>query len=95
LPSGSPPDYTDVDDEVRRGQERFQLPVAQGLISSGYLPAPVDRTWFRGGYIRVRGDSEAKDFEKWWTTRGEDFTAYEQKAQLPYNDATAAIRRPG
>jgi hypothetical protein len=94
LPSGSPADYTSIEDEIRRGQERFQLPVAQGLISSGHLDAPVGRSWFRGGYIRIQDDEEAKDFEKWWTTRGEDFTDYEMKARFPYNDATAAIRRP-
>jgi hypothetical protein len=95
LPSGSQADYRGIEDEIRRGQERFQLPVAQGLISSGHLAAPTDRSWFRGGYIQIRGEQEAQDFEKWWTTRGEDFTDYEDKAKFPYNDVTAAIRHPG
>ena len=94
LPSGSPANYESIDQEIIRGAERFQLPVAQGLISSGTLPAPLDRSWFRGGVIRIRNEDEAKNFEKWWTTSPRSITQYEELAKVPYNDATRAVHRP-
>lgn len=94
LPSGSPANYESIDQEIIRGAERFQLPVAQGLISSGKLPAPLDRSWFRGGVIRIQNEDEAKNFEKWWTTRPRNITQYEELAKVPYNDATRAVHRP-
>lgn len=92
MPVASPPDYTSIKKAILAGDERFQLPVAQGLISCKEIPPPVEQPWFRDGQIQILSGKEADQFETWWSLQPDGVTAYEEKAKYAYSLATREIR---